>query len=118
MLSGNREPSLRYLGSAFNIPDHAARFHEQRKYQGTTGKQTLANSRPKSKNRPKSQTPRKTERSWVGAIVFAAVSVAIVLAVAVVVNLAIGRVIHWDIVSVLGAIGFMFLAIGRKFKTI
>jgi hypothetical protein len=33
-------------------------------------------------------------------------------------NLALGRVIHWDIVSVLGAICFVFLTIGRKFRTI
>ena len=43
---------------------------------------------------------------------------ALVLAVAVVVNLAIGCVIHWDIVSVLGTIGFVFLTIGYKYKTI
>lgn len=43
---------------------------------------------------------------------------ALVLTVAVVVDLAIGRVIHWDIVSVLGTIGFVFLTVGRKYKTI
>ncbi|MEE8045282.1 MAG: hypothetical protein V3T49_00425 [Dehalococcoidia bacterium] len=43
---------------------------------------------------------------------------AVVLTVAVVVNLAIGRVIHWPIVSVLGGVGFVFLVIGRKYKTI
>ncbi len=51
-------------------------------------------------------------------LVFSAVAVALVLTVAVVVNLAIGRIIHWDIVSVLGTIGFVFLTIGRKYKTI
>jgi hypothetical protein len=50
--------------------------------------------------------------------VFAALAIAIVLTVAVVANLAIGRVIHWDIVTVLGSIGFVFLTIGRKFKTV
>ena len=49
---------------------------------------------------------------------FAAVAVAIVLTVAVVANLAIGRIIHWEIVTVLGVIGFIFLTIGRKFKTV
>ncbi|MBT4125265.1 MAG: hypothetical protein HOJ22_08130 [Chloroflexi bacterium] len=49
---------------------------------------------------------------------FAALAIAIVLTVAVVANLAIGRVIHWDIVTVLGSIGFVFLTIGRKFKTV
>jgi hypothetical protein len=51
-------------------------------------------------------------------LVFSAVAVALVLTVAVVVDLAIGRVIHWDIVSVLGTIGFVFLTVGRKYKTI
>jgi len=41
-----------------------------------------------------------------------------VLAVAVVANLAIGRVIHWDIVTVLGFTGFLFLTIGRKYITV
>lgn len=45
-------------------------------------------------------------------------AVAIVLSVAVIANLAIGRVIHWDIVTVLGSIGLVFLTIGRRFKTI
>jgi hypothetical protein len=53
-----------------------------------------------------------------GAIIFAAIVVAIVLSVAVVANLAIGRIIHWDIVTVLGSIGFVFLTIGRRFKTV
>jgi hypothetical protein len=53
-----------------------------------------------------------------GALTFSAIAVAAVLTVAVIVNLAIGRVIHWDIVSVLGAVGFVFLTIGRKFRTI
>jgi len=33
-------------------------------------------------------------------------------------NKAVGRVIHWDIVVVLGVIGFIFLTIGRKFRTV
>ena len=57
-------------------------------------------------------------RNWVGALAFSVIAVAVVLAVAVVANLAIVRVIHWDIVSVLGTIGFVFLTVGRKFKTI
>jgi uncharacterized membrane protein len=60
----------------------------------------------------------ENSRSWIGVLVFSAVAVALVLTVAVVVNLAIGRIIHWDIVSVLGTIGFVFLTIGRKYKTI
>jgi hypothetical protein len=50
--------------------------------------------------------------------VFSAMAVAIVLAVAVIVNLAIGRIIHWDIVSVFGIIGFIFLTIGRRYRTV
>ena len=49
---------------------------------------------------------------------FAAVAVMVVLAIAVLANLAIGRVIHWNIVSVFAVIGFVFLTIGRKYKTI
>ena len=48
----------------------------------------------------------------------AAIAVAVVLTVAVLANLAIGRIIHWNIVSVFGVIGFVFLTIGRKYKTI
>jgi hypothetical protein len=33
-------------------------------------------------------------------------------------NKSIGRVIHWDIVVVLGVIGFIFLTVGRKFLTV
>ncbi|MBT5892356.1 MAG: hypothetical protein HN926_02400 [Chloroflexi bacterium] len=47
-----------------------------------------------------------------------AIAVVVVLTIAVIANLAIGRIIHWDIVSVLGSIGFVFLTIGRKFKSI
>ena len=51
-------------------------------------------------------------------MLFAAIAVALVLAVAVGANLAIGRIIHWNIVSVFAVIGFVFLAIGRKYKTV
>ncbi|MDP6666619.1 MAG: hypothetical protein QF357_04385 [Dehalococcoidia bacterium] len=40
------------------------------------------------------------------------------MTVAVVVNLAIGRVIHWDLVTLFGLIGFGFLVIGRRFRTV
>ncbi len=36
------------------------------------------------------------------------------LTVAIVANKSIGRVIHWDIVVVLGAIGFIFLTVERS----
>jgi hypothetical protein len=51
-------------------------------------------------------------------VTFAAIAVVVVLAVAVLANLAVGRVIHWNIVSVFGVIGFVFLSIGRKYRTI
>ena len=57
-------------------------------------------------------------RSLISALGFSAVAIAAVLTFAVMANLALGRVIHWDIVSVLGAIGLVFLTIGRKFRTI
>ena len=44
--------------------------------------------------------------------------VMVVMAIAVGANLAIGRIIHWNIVSVFAVIGFVFLVIGRKYKTI
>ena len=40
------------------------------------------------------------------------------MAIAVGANLALRRIIHWNIVSVFAIIGFVFLAIGRKYKTI
>ena len=73
----------------------------------------------KSQKRSKSKSSQnEANRSWSSAIVFAAIAVAVVLAIAVVGNLAIGRVIHWNIVSVLGVVGFVFLSIGRKYRTI
>lgn len=72
----------------------------------------------KSSTKSTKNNTAELERSWISALVFSALAIAIVLTVAVVVNLAIGRVIHWDIVTVLGVIGFLFLTIGRKFKTV
>ena len=40
------------------------------------------------------------------------------MAIAVGANLVLGRIIHWNIVSVFAIIGFVFLTIGRKYKTI
>ncbi len=71
-----------------------------------------------SKNKTKKMNSADVNRNWVGALAFSVIAVAVVLTIAVVANLAIGRVIHWDIVSVLGTIGFVFLTVGRKFKTI
>ena len=49
---------------------------------------------------------------------FAAVAVIAVLTIAVLANLVLGRIIHWNIVSVFGMIAFVFLTIGRRYKTI
>ena len=43
---------------------------------------------------------------------------AILLFVAVVLNVIVGRVIHWEIVTGLGILGFVFLSIGRRYRTI
>jgi hypothetical protein len=44
--------------------------------------------------------------------------VAALLTLAVVVNLILGRVIHWNIITGLGVQGFVFLSIGRRYRTI
>lgn len=81
---------------------------------------TDANTKSGAKSTPKSLSTTRVEqgRGWAGSVVFATIAVAVVLAIAVVANLAIGRIIHWDIVTVLGVIGFTFLVVGRKYKTI
>ncbi len=81
---------------------------------------TNANTKPGAESTPKSLSKTRVEqgRSWAGSVVFAAIAVVALLVVAVVANLAVGRIIHWDIVTVFGAIGFVFLVIGRKYKTI
>lgn len=71
-----------------------------------------------SKNNTKKMNSTDVNRSWVGALAFSVIAVTVVLTIAVIANLAIGRVIHWEIASVLGTIGFVFLTVGRKFKTI
>ena len=58
------------------------------------------------------------DRTWLGALAFSVIAVSVVLTIAVVANLAIGRIVHWDIVSVLAVIGFVFLTVGRRFKSI
>jgi hypothetical protein len=77
----------------------------------------LANSQSKSQKKSKA-TQNEPPRSWVNSITFSAIAVVVVMVVAVVVNLAIGRVIHWDIVTAFGVIGFVFLSIGRKYRSI
>ena len=71
-----------------------------------------------SKNDTNKLNSAVVDRTWLGVLAFSAIAVVVVLTIAVIANLAIGRIIHWDIVSVLGTIGFVFLTIGRKFKSI
>ena len=69
-----------------------------------------------SPNHSKQQAPEN--RSWVTSLAWAAAAMAALLFIAVALNVAIGRVIHWEIVAVLGVLGFVFLSIGRQFRTI
>ena len=81
---------------------------------------------PRRDTLPKSKTARNSTskaqadkyRGWPGSVLFAAIAVMVVMAIAVGANLAIGHIIHWNIVSVFAVIGFVFLVIGRKYKTI
>ena len=57
-------------------------------------------------------------RSWAGSVAWAAAAMATLLFVAVAANVIIGRVIHWEIVAGLGILGFVFLSIGRRYRTI
>jgi hypothetical protein len=57
----------------------------------------------------------RKKRAWPTAVLWAAVVTGAMLALAIVVNMAVGRVIHWDIVIGLGALGFAFLSIGRRY---
>lgn len=57
-------------------------------------------------------------RPWRSSLAWSFVTIAALLILAVGVNLVIGRVIHWNIVSGLGALGFVFLSIGRRYRTI
>ena len=78
--------------------------------------------------RPPSAMPRpeppqlSTEhphRAWPASIGLAAVSMAAILALAVGVNLLIpGRVMHWDIVTIMGIVGLIALSLGLRFRLI
>ena len=117
VLPGNRESSLRYFGDTYHFHLRQSGFPADSRAQ-TPSKlrsNTLANQ---SKNNTNKVNSAVAYRTWLGALAFSAIAVAVVLTIAVVANLAIGRVIHWDIVSVLGTIGFVVLTIGRKFKSI
>jgi hypothetical protein len=79
---------------------------------------TLSKSKAARKSQAKS--PVERDRGWGVSVLllFSAIAVTVVMAIAVGANLALGRIIHWNILSVFAIIGFVFLAIGRKYKTI
>ncbi len=57
-------------------------------------------------------------RPWITSVTWSAITMAVLLFVAVTVNVLVGRVIHWEIVTGLGVLGFAFLSIGRRYRTI
>ena len=50
---------------------------------------------------------------WAVSLALAAAIMAVILAIAISVNLALGRVIHWDIVTVFSLGGLVFLTLMR-----
>ena len=56
----------------------------------------------------------RERHSWIKALAWSALVVAALLGIALVVNLLLGRRIHWDIVSIMGAAGFVVLTLGRR----
>jgi hypothetical protein len=57
------------------------------------------------------RTPLPWNRAGAGALL----SLTVVLALAIVFNVAIGRTIHWDIVAVLGGVGFVGLTLAFRY---
>ncbi len=76
-------------------------------------KRTGDSESPGSKN-----SDNTANRPWAKSIFWSAVTMAVVLFAAVAVNVLIGRVIHWEIVTGLGILGFLFLSVGRRYRTI
>lgn len=76
-----------------------------------------------NQNRKESAKPGKdrkpvANRPWHWSVAWSAVMIAGLLVLAVVVNMIAGRVIHWNIVTGLGVLGFVFLSVGRRYRTI
>lgn len=72
---------------------------------------------------PAGRTMREmAERSellrWVRSLLWGAAIMAVILAIAVPGNLAIGRVIHWEIVTVLGLFGLAAFTLMKRFDKI
>ncbi len=59
----------------------------------------------------KREPPLPWNRAGTGALL----SLTVVLAVAIVFNVAIGRTIHWDIVALLGGVGFVGLTLAFRY---
>ncbi len=56
----------------------------------------------------------RSSRSWISAIAWSLAVTAALIGVAVGLNLILGRTIHWDIVSILGAAGLVVFVLGRR----
>ena len=62
--------------------------------------------------------PSKTDRpplDWSRAAAVGFLGLAVVLPLAILFNVAIGRTIHWDIVAVIGGIGFLGLTLAFRY---
>lgn len=80
----------------------------------------MANSKltRKESTKPGKDRAPVANRTWTSSVIWSTLTMAALLVLAVVGNLAVGRVIHWEIVTVLGVLGFVFLTIGRRYRTI
>ena len=74
-------------------------------------------SKPQSERAPRDRA--RESRPWLSSVIWSAVVMALVLSFAVVVNLLIpGRVLHWDIISIMAVVGLIGLSIGRRLRFI
>lgn len=78
----------------------------------------MAETARKVKKSDKATSSDAPNRPWHTSVAWSAITMAVLLFVAVAVNALVGRVIHWDIVTGLGILGFVFLSIGRRYRTI
>lgn len=78
----------------------------------------MAETARKAKKSDNSKSAEAINRPWLNSVAWSAITMGILLFVAVTLNVVIGRVIHWEIVTGLGVLGFVFLSIGRRYRTI
>ncbi len=83
-----------------------------------TGPANRANKSKSRRSGKSSDSGDASNRPWPNSVAWSAITMAILLFVAVVLNVIVGRVIHWEIVTGLGVLGFVFLSIGRRYRTI